>query len=85
MKTHVDYAKRNWRRTIWFFKIFPFWLALIIALNIWDDHSNRREFNWTLIWAGLAFLVFTGCFYVFARFIHKILLRHAEFKDGQSR
>ena len=70
---------------MWFLRLFPVWIALILAISIWDNHANGRAFDWTLVWAGMGFLAFTGGLYAFARLIYKFVLRYARHRDNQPR
>ena len=84
MRSRTDDVERSWRRTVWFIRFFPFWIALIIGINIWDDHSKGNPFNWTLVWGGIGFLVFTGVIYVCSRLIYKFVRRYAHHRDNQT-
>jgi hypothetical protein len=79
-----DHVRRSWRRTVWFLRLFPFWIALIVGLNIWDAHAKGRPFNWTNIWYGIEFLVFTTFLGLWMWLIYKFVLRYANHRDGKS-
>ena len=84
MRSRTAEVERNWRRTLWFFRFFPFWIALILGINLWDDHSKGQTFDWTLIWVGLSFLAFTGGLYIVSRLIYKFVRRYAQHRDNHS-
>ena len=62
-------------------RLFPFWIALIAGINIYDDASKSRPFNWTNLWAAFGMLVFAGFLYLIMRLIFKLVLRYTEHDD----
>jgi len=59
------------------------WIALILAINMWNNHASGKAFDWTPVWVGIGFLAFTGVVYAFARLIFKFVLRYARHRDNQ--
>jgi hypothetical protein len=65
----LRYIDAQWRWMQRFFIVWPFWCALIIGLNIWDDASHARPFNWHNLALGLGIMAWGGVVYAFARLI----------------
>ncbi len=71
--------KRVWQRTRFIFFLFPFWIILIMGINIWSDAGNGKPFNWenvvypALMLAFSAFLM--GCCWMIFRFIASLSKR----------
>jgi len=68
---------------VWFFQIFPLWIGLIVAINLWDDHAKGKPLDWTNIWAGLGFAAFTFVLFVSSKLIYKFVCRYAQFRDDR--
>jgi hypothetical protein len=85
VSSQAEYIRKSWKRSVWFLRIFPFWVALIVGINIWDDYAKGKPFNWTNLTAGLGFLVFAGILTIFMWLIHSFVLRCAEYLDKKQK
>ncbi len=83
MKTRTDRVKCSWRQTLWFLRILPFFIALIVGLNALDDLTKGKPFNWMNASYGLGFLALTGLLGVWNWLIYRLALRYVEHRDRQ--
>ncbi|MES2754066.1 MAG: hypothetical protein V4659_05330 [Pseudomonadota bacterium] len=80
MNKKVQFIDRQWRMMKWFFIVWPFWCAMILGLNIWDDANAGRPFNWTNFASGLGIALFGGVVFMFGRLIFRFL--RSVYDDG---
>ena len=66
-----------------FFIFWPFWCALIVGLNIWDDAHSGRPFNFTNLALGIGIAAFGAVLYFFSRLIFKFVLSVVDDEDGR--
>ncbi|BBB12295.1 hypothetical protein [Sphingopyxis sp. FD7] len=64
-----DFIEKQWRISVRFLKIFPFFILLIVAINILQDARAGQPFDWMHLAYGAGFIVFTGVMYIFMRMI----------------
>ncbi|ABF53122.1 hypothetical protein [Sphingopyxis alaskensis] len=83
MKTS-DFVEKQWRASIWFLKIFPFFILLIVVINIWHDADQGKPFDWMHIVYGIGFLFFTCVLYVFMRLIFKFVRAKVQHDERRS-
>ena len=84
MTKRVEQVERSWRRTVWFLRLFPFWIALIVGFNIWDDRQKGHPVNWMNLWIGAGFLALTGFLAIWMWLIYRFVRRYSEHKDRNS-
>ncbi|MCA0209242.1 MAG: hypothetical protein LCH74_09290 [Proteobacteria bacterium] len=68
-----DFVEKQWRASVRFLKIFPFFILLIIGINIWHDTKAGKAFDWMYLVYGTGFLLWTGFLYIFMRLIFKFV------------
>ena len=68
-----EYVEKQWRASVRFLKIFPFFILLIIGINIWQDADSGKPFDWMYLVYGAGFLLWTGILYIFMRLIFKFV------------
>lgn len=68
MKT-LDFLDKQRRMTMRLAKIAPIVLCFITAMNIWDDASKGKPFDWTHIAYAVGFLIWMGVVLFFMRLI----------------
>lgn len=68
-----DYVERQWRASVRFLKIFPFFILLIVGINIWQDAGAGESFDWMHLVYGLGFILWGGILYIFMRLIFKFV------------
>ena len=76
-----DFVEKQWRASLRFLKIFPFFILLIIGLNVWHDAKQGEPLDWMHFVYGAGFLLWTGILYIFMRLIFKFVrakVRHDE-------
>ncbi len=66
-----------------FFIIWPFWCALIIGINIWNDATNGLSFNWRNFGFGVGIMLFGGVVYTFSRLIFKFTRAYVEHDESR--
>ena len=77
MSKNVDFVKRQWRWTRRFAIFYPFWIALILGLNVWQDATKGEPFDWKQLWLALGMIVFGGLVYLFCSLIFRVVLAKA--------
>ena len=83
MSKRLRYIDAQWRWMRRFFVVWPIWCALIIGINIWDDASNGRSFNWQNLFFGVSIAAWGAVVYFFARLIHRFV--RGTYADGDDR
>lgn len=68
-----EYVEKQWRASVRFLKIFPFFILLIVGINIWHDAEAGKPFDWMHLVYGLGFIVWAGILYIFMRLIFKFV------------
>ena len=66
-----------------FFIFFPFFVAFIMGLNIWDDIAAGRPFNWENIVYPIGMMLWGGVVYVCSRLIFKFVLGYVSHEEKQ--
>ena len=76
-----DYVEKQWRSSVRFLKIFPFFILLIIGINVWHDAEQGKPFDWMYLVYGIGFLLWTGILYAAMWLVFKFVrakVRHDE-------
>ena len=68
-----EYVDKQWRVSARFLKIFPFFIMLIIGINVWHDAQAGKAFDWMYLVYGAGFILWTGFLYLFMRLIFKFV------------
>ncbi len=84
MSQTSKFIDRQWRVVKLFTKIFPVFILLITAINIWDDAKNGKPFDSTHLVYAVGFLLWLGVVYFFTKLIFKFV-REDFPQDGDCR
>jgi hypothetical protein len=73
-----DYVRRQWRRMVWFFRLFPIWIGGIFAYNLWDDRDRTLSEDVVPV-----FLILCGAVlvFIFSRLIFGFVLGWTEHEN----
>lgn len=85
MSKKQKFIDRQWRLMVWFFRIFPLWIALILGINIWHDADQGKPFDWSQVLIALGMIAFAGVVLFFSRLIFKAVSRYVTITDRNSR
>jgi hypothetical protein len=61
------YIQKVWEKTRWFLRLFPFWIVLIFAINVWQQRqepANLAHEIQAAIGMVLASITLYGFFYL---------------------
>lgn len=81
MTKNSMFVQNQWQWTMLLLKLGLTLGAFVIGLNIWDDASQGRPFNWMHIAYGFGFLGFACILYIFMRLIFKFVLAKALYDE----
>ena len=73
MRDRVAHVDKVWRRMKLFFCVWPFWIALILVINAWQDASRGLPLNWGGLLLGIGIGTFGAVVFVSSWLILKFV------------
>ena len=81
MSSDADFLRAQWRRMKRIAVIFPIWIAMIIAVNIWHDADAGKPFNATNFFGGLGIIALGGIVLLGCWLVFKVVLALVSYRD----
>jgi len=76
-----DFIEKQWRISVRFLKIFPFFILLIAGINILQDARAGKPFDWMHLAYGAGFIAFAGVLYIFMRMIFDFVRAVSDYQE----
>ena len=70
-KAEIERAWRRWKR---FFVFFPFWVALIVGINIYQGQDATGYSALEMVGIGVLFVMFAAVIFGAGRLIYRFIL-----------
>tara|TARA_R110000765_G_scaffold405907_1_gene502688 strand:- start:108 stop:359 length:252 start_codon:yes stop_codon:yes gene_type:complete len=73
--------RRIWLRTKFIFYLLPFWFALIVGINFWNDMSQGQPIDWGFLGYIGAMLAFGAMIFGLGWLVFRFILAASEHED----